>query len=474
MSSRTLEKAKELIKDCHARHIDCGAFQLPRLPNRTIDVREPGSPTVHLHISNPDGEFADYLTLSYCWGGEQPVQTLRQNIGDMRNGISVASLPQTLRDAIETTRELGYKYLWADVLCIIQDDLEDRGREISMMGEIYCNSTLTIVAPTARTTREGYIEIEREQPSFFKMPLILPDGKMGEACIGHPCHWVHFSWELTPLSKRAWAFQESLLARRILYYGPYEVFFRCQSLGFTRLLPSYIKYSDDELTSLKDLSCSKDILASWSEIVRQYTFRNLTLLEDRPHAIAGIAAALEKSWEDKYVLGAWSGYFFELMTWFNVAGFPFHPSLKRSDRAPSWSWLSIDGHVGIHCKSKLRSDCVVTTDLSEVAKGARLKINCPVILEEEWPVLGFKMQTIYRDVECADESVGLRTFYLYLGSESEISESSQWSYAYMLIVVEEQTDVFRRIVLMRIHTRDSEVMEDVKQRMRNKRDICFV
>ena len=89
-------------------------------------------------------------------------------------------------------------------------------------------------------------------------------------------------------------------------------------------------------------------------------------------------------------------------------------------------------------------------------------------------LLDSKVLTIHKDIEGADESAGLQIFYLYLGSESEISKSSEWYYAYMLIVVEEKPDVFRRVGLMRIHTRDSEIMENVKKITKSKRSICLV
>lgn len=472
ISPRLIEKKKEMIAHCCVQHTKCGPLQAPRLPTRVINVHERESATVHLHITDPDGEFAHYLTLSYCWGGEQPIQTLRRNIQNLSNNISLVELPQTLQDAVQTTRLLGYRYLWVDALCIVQDDADDKSREIARMAEIYHNSTVTIVAPNSKTVNEGYLMNQRKQPPFFRMPVSLPDGEVGEVGIGHPCPLAHFSWELMPLSKRAWTFQESLLAKRILYYGPYEVLYCCQTLGFIRLLPSYIQYCDNEIASLSDICCSKDKLECWSDIVRQYTLRHVTFPNDRPYAIAGIASALEETWAQKYVFGSWTDHFLEMLTWFNVAGFPSHPSLQRSDRAPSWSWLSIDGHIGIHCRSKLRSDCVIKSDLSAVAKGAVLSMECPVIPKDNWPVLESNLYTVHWDLESGNDSADCRTCYLYLGRESKVF--SEWHYAYVMIIVEERTDVFRRVGLMRIHTRSAGVMTDIEQRLASSQHIYLV
>jgi hypothetical protein len=462
-----------MISECQADHTDCETASPPKLPTRVINVQESTSPTVHLHIPQGSGEFDQYLTLSYCWGGHQPVVALTHNLDDLRSGITVATLPQTLQDAVQTTRDLGYQYLWVDALCIIQDDNKDIEKEIATMADIYRNSTATILAAMSSSVSESYLNHPREEPSFFTLAVELPNAETAEIGISHPCPWGHFGWSLDPLSSRGWTFQEFLLARRVLFYGPYEVLFHCQSLGFTRLLPSYIKYPDDQQPSSGALFRSQDRAASWSELIRQYTFRKLTFPEDRPLAIAGIIAALEGIWDDKCVFGAWTSSFLEQITWFNVAGFPYHPSLRRSNRAPSWSWLSVDGHVAICCKSKLRPDCVITVDLKEVSKGARLTLSCRILVEHEWPILESNISKIYLDIEKADESGGMPRFYLYLGSESRLS-SEQWYYAFALLVIEEETDVFRRIGLIEVLSRNIEVVADLEQRLQPKRHITLI
>jgi len=57
-----------------------------------------------------------------------------------------AQLPRTIRDAIHVTSAIGYKYLWVDSLCIVQDDEKDRHNQINMMDEIYSNAALTLAA----------------------------------------------------------------------------------------------------------------------------------------------------------------------------------------------------------------------------------------------------------------------------------------------------------------------------------------
>jgi hypothetical protein len=70
---------------------------------------------VQLHISSK-GQMNDYVALSYCWGGPQPLVTTTENIKAMVAGVSLAQLPRTLRDAVAVTRNLGVRYLWIDAL----------------------------------------------------------------------------------------------------------------------------------------------------------------------------------------------------------------------------------------------------------------------------------------------------------------------------------------------------------------------
>lgn len=462
-----------MVSECHSHHAECRTNTSPRLPTRVIDVQKSSSPMVHLHIPDEDCEYDEYLTLSYCWGGDQTFLALKDNLGALKSGFALSTLPQTLQDAVQTTRQLGYHYLWVDALCIIQDDEEDMAREIAAMADIYNNSTATILAATSSSMSKGYLNHPRRQPSFITLPVNLPNGEKGHIGISETSERYHFTWDTDPLSQRGWALQEFLLAKRILFYGPYEVLFGCQGLGFARLFPSYINYPDDQQPSSRSLFYSQDRAASWSEIVRQYTCRRLTFPEDRIHAIAGIVLALERLWDDKCIFGAWTSWFLEQMTWFNAGGTSRRSSLRRSNRAPSWAWLSIDSPVKFFCSEKLQPDCIITADLRKVATGARLTLSCQVIPHHEWPTLKLSNFDVHTDVENKEESEGISHFYLYLGSKL-FTPHEQWRNAYALVVIEEETDVFRRIGLGTFGMIQINVIRDFEQGLQPRRNITLI
>jgi hypothetical protein len=43
-------------------------------------------------------------------------------------------IPMTIQGAVTVVAKLGYRYLWIDSICIVQDDVEQKGAAIEMMG----------------------------------------------------------------------------------------------------------------------------------------------------------------------------------------------------------------------------------------------------------------------------------------------------------------------------------------------------
>jgi hypothetical protein len=59
-----------------------------------------------------DSQVGEYICLSHCWGGGQPVRTTLATIAEFRKRIALSQLPKTFRDAIDVTKYLGFRYLW--------------------------------------------------------------------------------------------------------------------------------------------------------------------------------------------------------------------------------------------------------------------------------------------------------------------------------------------------------------------------
>ncbi|KAJ4286394.1 hypothetical protein N0V88_008017 [Collariella sp. IMI 366227] len=115
------------------------------LPSRVLDVQAAGESGVRLY-EPAEGEKAPYICLSHCWGHRPFLRTLSGNLAAHRSEIIWDRLPQTFREAITFTRQLGVRYLWIDSLCIVQDDQRDWRCEAARMAGIYEHSMLVISA----------------------------------------------------------------------------------------------------------------------------------------------------------------------------------------------------------------------------------------------------------------------------------------------------------------------------------------
>jgi len=322
-----------------------------------IDVgHEDLATTLKLHVPKHP-EYGSYVALSYCWGGQQPAITTSTNIGGRTDAISLAELPQTIRDAIAVTRSLGIRYLWVDALCIIQDSAADKTKEIAFMGEIYKNAAVTVAAGNATDANEGFL-MPRSLPSACSLPLYISKKQSGTL-------WLQdqktFKRPPEPLDCRAWTFQEFLLSPRILYYGSNEVIWRCRteslkdwisltsSLAYPLPSTSYLPLSIFETEPAAKSKKYQDEI--WRSIIKTYSKRSIILSEDRLPALSGIASELQIVWNDKYIAGLWQKCLLGQLLW--AAEARFGSNLDKNQpltyncnnvvigyKSPGWSWAT--------------------------------------------------------------------------------------------------------------------------------------
>ena len=94
-----------------------------------------------------------------------------------------------------------------------------------------------------------------------------------------------------PLSLRGWTLQELILPRRIIQFTSSQIFFTCNEgvscENFLRGIPNEIWWDDQDWARKKSIQSF-----NWTQIVRDYSTRNLTFEKDRLIAIAGLAAVV--------------------------------------------------------------------------------------------------------------------------------------------------------------------------------------
>ncbi|OCK75237.1 HET-domain-containing protein [Lepidopterella palustris CBS 459.81] len=117
-------------KSCRSRRSHIGNQDI--YTTRVLDVSpvEMQPDVIRLHHVNSKQRAISYVALSYVWGAGQAVATTTSNFEAYLNAIRIPSLPQSIQGAIEVTRNIGFRYLWVDVLCIIQGSDQDKLHEL--------------------------------------------------------------------------------------------------------------------------------------------------------------------------------------------------------------------------------------------------------------------------------------------------------------------------------------------------------
>jgi hypothetical protein len=128
-----LAHIKSWVQNCMTQHARCHTRDCVVEGMRLIDCQEH-----KICRAKPN---VRWIALSYVWG--KPTSTKPPH--DTPDFPS--NLPQTIKDAMTVTVELGYRYLWVDAYCINQSHGAHKADQISKMDRIYRGAEFTIVAP---------------------------------------------------------------------------------------------------------------------------------------------------------------------------------------------------------------------------------------------------------------------------------------------------------------------------------------
>lgn len=133
-----------------------------------------------------------------------------------------ARLPPILRHAMFLIEALDVRYLWIDSLCIVHGNSAETA---SMMGSIYANAVLTIVA-TDGDAEDGIAGLKGA--SSYRLPeqKIIPFAN--RKIIVRNTDNFSLAMRQPPYFSRAWTFQEFMMARRKLFFCQKQVDWECQ------------------------------------------------------------------------------------------------------------------------------------------------------------------------------------------------------------------------------------------------------
>jgi hypothetical protein len=366
---------------------------LTKLPTRVVDVgnscRDP-----YLYITH--GEMGRFASLSHRWGPPQMsfkrLTTTQNNLSEHCERIELDKLPQTFRDAINITRELGLRYIWIDSLCIVQDSPEDWTFEVNRMTDVYRNAYVTLAADMAHHSDAGLFVTDTcatngpPQVRQFSQaddtgichqilvrlnwPKPGKNRRLGDLENDRSCY---ASEAVSKLKSRAWALQENMLSTCTVHFTNAELIWECgNSYECSCGNPMYRNSTMSDFKAILKSSSAARVhseetsnLATsfWHSVVEDFTYRDLTYAKDRLPAISSLARMLPFL-EGEYLAGLWRNRLADDLIWLNPLGRtywkldnnsgasarPDTPKLPNSYRiqgeyAPSWSCASISAPV---------------------------------------------------------------------------------------------------------------------------------
>lgn len=300
-----------------------------------------------------------YFTLSHCWGSYLPLRLTKDNIRSLSNSSSIDDLPKTYQDALTVVNSLGYKYIWIDSLCIVQDDEQDWENESSLMGLTYNHAVCNIAATWASNGEDGCFSIRDPTticPTFIA--LDLTDSGRSTYQISQSDVY-HGDITHAPLNKRGWVVQERYLARRQLSATKRQFYWECHDLLASEEFPHGYpadRSPGSEWPWLNGAAQSpqkpclgyngeKKTRQDWAALVELYSSCHLTRVSDKLAALSGVANQLQHRVDDIYMFGLWKKDIHQQLCWDHH---PMSHTPRRTTQgiiAPTWSWANFDGRV---------------------------------------------------------------------------------------------------------------------------------
>ncbi|KAK0727716.1 heterokaryon incompatibility protein-domain-containing protein [Lasiosphaeria miniovina] len=358
--------AKAWMDECRGHKVCSKTLVKVALPKRVLDISS--LPLVRLYESQ-QGEVAPYATLSYCWGKGLPLATTTKNMARHTAGIPLSEFPETLRDAITLACALGFRYLWIDALCIAQDDRADWSEQAACMTAIYRGCALNIAMSDAPncdsgaarrlddaslllgSCENGSLDVRIAAQRYCDR--LVADTASEDVLWSSPRSGASRSL----LSTRGWTFQETLVSVSTLFVTWRGLVWECCSAlnyeeGFAVVSRAYIRNSrKSQMSMISSVSEAAEErrhhdyqkhCRSWAKWVAEYSGRALTMPGDKLAAMAGLAAYFNSTFGLTYAAGIWKEDLHVGLTWSASAPGTL---VRHRNRAPSWSWASVDGAV---------------------------------------------------------------------------------------------------------------------------------
>jgi hypothetical protein len=307
----------------------------------------------------PGSVEGNYVALSYTYGdhiGRLIDATVREQLQvshALKDPRLSEYIPAILHKATYLTWAIGERYLWVDAVCIPHENTESTIDQLRLMGAIYANAIVTIVAAdgdimTGLMGLKGISEprqLEQEVIPFGDEKLLLRDNHSFEL----------EAWR--PYYERGWIFQELRLSARKIIFQEKKLHWKCQcSTWFEESTPRIKAELRSNLDNqFRVLLAGFFDWGTFSLLVSRYNELAFRYDEDALPAISGYLSILSRVFKGGFLYGIPEMVFERGLGW--RPSFP-QWNLERRIRScraydtqltpsglPSWSWIGWKGSV---------------------------------------------------------------------------------------------------------------------------------
>lgn len=318
----------------------------------------------------------EYTALSYVWGLKpQTAKLLRSNYDEFHRARGLdGQLSRTIEDACHFTASLGFKYIWVDALCIVQDNDDDKSVQIDKMAMVYSRATLTIIAAADEDAHAGLPGISQPRGNTQEEVIINDEESSAPLALLtmiKPRKQWHSPTSETQWMTRGWTLQERALSRRTVTFTDEQVLWACCRSHWTEetMLESdlatvcwqNLQDSEFYLTSVSSWTTfseyeSGQLWPRFERLVQDYTDRALSFQGDALDAFSAILRQAQEMTHETFLWGIPSCRFELGLCWEPRHGLerrlclttlPVESVERRHVPFPSWSWMGWKGGVSL-------------------------------------------------------------------------------------------------------------------------------
>ncbi|KAF2823605.1 HET-domain-containing protein [Ophiobolus disseminans] len=355
-SAAHFEILQRWLDSCDSETVSCRPASAARMPTRLVDVGQAGDDNVHLREMTSQ-DVGEWLLLSHQWGAQAAYRSFVTNTANFRSytaGIALSTLPATFNDAVLVTRALGYRYLWIDALCIVQDSQDDWKVEASHMEDYISGASCVIAAVCPKDSFSGFLNTRkyREGVTFHRQDSAAPV---------HICEMIDdFQGHVldSDLCQRGWLLQEHALARRTMFFTEYQTYWECghgiRCETMTRLSNENERLlGDPNFPSIIGYKTGDDKIELYQGLYATYSRLAFVQVVDRSVAIAGLQKRLTETLKVQGNFGILEDaenreLLARSLLWHRGLDTPRLNRIDFSNRninIPSWSWMAYTGGI---------------------------------------------------------------------------------------------------------------------------------